>query len=293
MRDQQLLLHNFRTRRHLPVLASSAPLRDASGTISGAIGVFQDTSVLKALEQQRDRMLSTVTHDLRNPLASISGMSQILQLRAEQLEVQHRERFLHGLKAIELSARRMNAQISELLDYAQTISGRPLTLKLEVTDILGLVRGVLAQHQPATDKHTLELRSADQVIVALVDMRRLERAVANLIVNAIKYSPHGGPVVVTVARAVGPDGRWLSIQVSDSGLGIPSADMPHICEQYYRASNVAAAIPGTGIGLAGVRHTIQEHGGTITVESTVGVGTTVTLRLPQRQDVEGQTIALR
>ncbi len=293
VRDQQLLLRNARTNRGLPVLASSAPLRDASGAISGAVGVFQDTSVLKNLEQQRDRMLSTVTHDLRNPLTSISGMSQILQLRAEQLESQHRERFLHGLKTIEAGAQRMNAQIDELLDYARATSGGPLALKLESTDIVGLLRGVLAEHQPATDRHTLVLRSADQEIVALVDMRRMERAVANLVVNAIKYSPEGGPVVVSVARAVGPDGRWLSIQVSDSGLGIPPTDMSHIGEQYYRASNVAASIPGTGIGLAGVRHMIREHGGTVTIESTEGVGTTVTLRLPLRQSAEDHTIALR
>jgi two-component system sensor histidine kinase SenX3 len=74
--------------------------------------------------------------------------------------------------------------------------------------------------------------------------------------------------------------------VADSGLGIPKTDLPHMFEQYYRASNVATAIPGNGIGLAGVRHVAQSHGGTATIESTEGVGTTVTMRLPLRQDFQ-------
>jgi signal transduction histidine kinase/putative methionine-R-sulfoxide reductase with GAF domain len=292
VRDQQLLVRNASTGQDIPVLASSTPLRDGSGEISGAVSVFQDISVLRTLEQQRDHVLATVAHDLRNPLTSISGMSQILQLRVDHVDGPMRERFAKNLKTIESAARRMTVQIGELLDYAQAQAGRSLDLTLESTDAVGLLRGVLQEHQDATEKHTLELRTSEEAIMVLVDPLRLERAIANLVVNAIKYSPQGGPIVVSVARSVGSDGRWLSIEVSDSGLGIPSADVPHIFEQYYRAGNVAATIPGTGIGLAGVRHMIEKHGGTVTLASTEGAGTTVTVRLPLLQDAEVRTGAV-
>ena len=103
---------------------------------------------------------------------------------------------------------------------------------------------------------------------------------SNLLGNAIKYSPHGGTIVVSVARVAATDGPWIGVEVSDEGVGIPAADLPRIFEPYYRASNVAGSIPGNGIGLAGVRSVVQSHGGTVTLSSTEGLGTTVTLRLP-------------
>jgi signal transduction histidine kinase len=239
-----------------------------------------DLAAIQDLEQLRDRMLTTVTHDLRNPLTSISGMSQILQLRVGQLDEPVRERFAHCLRTIEAAACRMTAQINDLLDAAQLQSGRPLDLSLQPTEIVAFLQQILDEHQRSTERHTLALQASDAAIDAMIDPHRLQRVMANLLVNAIKYSPQGGPIVIFVAKALGPDGRWLSISVADRGLGIPSADLPHMFEQYYRASNVAATIPGTGIGLANVRHAIERHGGSIAIDSTEGTGTTVTVRLP-------------
>jgi two-component system phosphate regulon sensor histidine kinase PhoR len=180
----------------------------------------------------------------------------------------------------------METQISELLDYTQAQTGYALDHGLEPIDVVGLLRQVLDEHQRSTERHTLELHAAEESIMTLVDPRRLERAIANLLVNAIKYSPRGGPIVVSVARSGGSEGPWLTIAVADSGLGIPSKDLPHLFEQYYRASNVAATIPGTGIGLTNVHHMVQRHGGSMSVDSTEGVGTTVTVRLPLLQTVD-------
>ena len=279
-RGIQVLLRDTSTGRQLPFLTGAAPLRDATGAITGAVSFGQDISPLKELERQRDRVLATVTHDLRNPLTSITGMSQLLQMRTERLDAPVRASFVRSLQSIEMSARRMTAQIGELLDHARVQAGHPIDLSREPTDIIALVRGVMADHQQSTELHSLELRAAHPSIVVDVDPLRLERALANLIVNAIKYSPRGGPIVITVDRVVEPEGIWLNIAVADRGLGIPAADLPHIFEQYYRASNVASSIPGTGIGLAGVRHLVERHGGTVTLDSTEGVGTTVTIRLP-------------
>jgi len=283
VRGLQAIMRNAATGEDFPVLAGGAPLPDAAGVITGVVAVFQDISVIKAVERQRDRVLAAVAHDLRNPLTSIAGMSQLLQLRSARLEASVRERFVHSLQTIETAARNMTVQISELLDYAQAQTGRQIDLTFEPSDIVALLRRVLAEHQQSTDDHTLELRAQEEPIVAEVDPRRLERAIANLVVNAIKYSPKGGPIVVTAARTAGPDRPWLSIDVADRGLGIPSADLPRIFEQYYRASNVASTIPGTGIGLAGVRHIVERHGGSVAIESVEGKGTTVTVRLPLLQ----------
>lgn len=264
----------------VPLLISCAPLRDPDGAITGAVEVAQDISALVELERQRERMLSLVTHDLRNPLTTIVGTSQLLQQHVARVDEPARDRFTHGLRSIERAAGRMTAHIGDLLDHARALAGRPLELALEDTDIVGLLRGVLEEQQHATERHRLELRCADERIVAMVDRSRLERAVTNLVGNAVKYSPQGGPVVVSAARAVGSGGAWLSIEVIDHGIGIPSAELPRIFEQYYRASNVAATVPGNGIGLAGARRVIQQHGGTLTLASIEGEGTTVMMRLP-------------
>jgi signal transduction histidine kinase/putative methionine-R-sulfoxide reductase with GAF domain len=288
----RLLMQNAASGRDVPVLTSSVPLRDPEGRVAGAVSMCQDISAIVELERQRDRMLSMVAHDLRNPLASIVGMSQILQLQLAHVDKSMRDRFARCLTNIETAGGRMTVQIGDLLDSTRTQARRPLPMAFEAVEIVNLLCGVLEEHQGATDRHLLELRCAEESVVAIVDRLRLERAVTNLVVNAIKYSPQGGLVVLSVTRSVRPEGRWLNIKVADSGLGIPSADQPHLFEQYYRASNVIAAIPGTGIGLAGVRHIAQSHGGTVTIDSTENVGTTVTLRLPLRQDTEDRAVAV-
>jgi signal transduction histidine kinase len=100
--------------------------------------------------------------------------------------------------------------------------------------------------------------------------------VANLVSNAIKYSPNGGEVRVRL----GCEDRCAVLSVQDQGVGIPAADLPRVFEQFHRAANVAGRFKGTGLGLAGARHIVEQHGGSISLESREGVGTTVTVRLP-------------
>jgi signal transduction histidine kinase len=111
---------------------------------------------------------------------------------------------------------------------------------------------------------------------------RLARVLSNLLTNAVRYSPDGGDVTVFVSRHgdAGEPGSYAALRVQDNGLGIPSADLPHIFERYYRARNVVGRMPGSGIGLAGARQIVEAHGGTLTVKSEEGAGTQVTLRLP-------------
>jgi signal transduction histidine kinase len=109
------------------------------------------------------------------------------------------------------------------------------------------------------------------------DELRLGRVIDNLLDNAVKYSPRGGSVKVSIGTA--EDGAAV-LSVSDRGEGIPESDLPHIFERFRRGQNVEGRIPGTGIGLAGVQRIVEQHQGTIAVASKVGVGTTFTIRLP-------------
>ena len=109
---------------------------------------------------------------------------------------------------------------------------------------------------------------------------RLERVLANLVDNAIKYSPSGGAITLTIGTEEDAAGAWAVVSVRDQGLGIPAAALPRLFERFHRAENVVGRIGGTGIGLALARHTIESHGGSIAVESEEAVGSTFTIRLP-------------
>ncbi len=107
---------------------------------------------------------------------------------------------------------------------------------------------------------------------------------ARLLSNAVKYSPHGGTILVSIGRKTEGSGRQAILVVRDTGLGIPSAALPRLFDPFHRAANVVGRIPGTGLGLATARHIVEQHGGTIEVASEEGVGTTFTVTLPLGSD---------
>jgi signal transduction histidine kinase len=117
-------------------------------------------------------------------------------------------------------------------------------------------------------------------VVVTVDETRAHRVLANLLTNAIKYSPDGGPVRVTIKETDGPDGKAALLVVRDEGLGIPQGDLPYVFDRFHRGANVVGRFSGTGIGLASARDLVELYGGTISVESEEGNGSTFVVRLP-------------
>src|SRR5581483_6719818 len=113
------------------------------------------------------------------------------------------------------------------------------------------------------------------------DRARIARAIANVLSNAVKYSPAGSQIVVELRREDDPAGQWAVISVSDEGIGVPKDDLPHLFERFHRAENALLQASGTGLGLAGVRSIVEQHGGHVAVESQEGIGTTVRMRLPR------------
>ena len=276
VRGVQLTLRPAGTQRRVPVLLNSAPLRDRAGEIVGALAVFQDVERLQRLEQARDDFMAAVTHDLRSPLTTIRGMAQLLKRRLARLPGFSPE-LAEGIERIERASGRMQNLIDELLDFALLRQGRALALDLRPTDLVALAREAAGTGTMPDGVPRVRVRAEVEPVIGIWDPVRLARVIDNLVANALKYSPSTAPVEIVIAR----EGEAEAVlRVRDEGVGIPAGDLPHIFERFYRGSNVGAYTPGTGIGLAGARQIVEQHGGTITVESVEGQGTTVTVRLP-------------
>lgn len=242
--------------------------------------VQQATHELREQISARDEFMATVSHDLKSPLTFIKGMANLRRRRA--LSTPETASLTDALEQIEASAGRMAQQLDELVDASRLQAGRPIELRRASTDLVALARQVVAEHQQTTDRHALHVDSQHPDIVGTWDEPRLARVLGNLIGNAIKYSPRGGVIEVSLAvyEEPNPPHKAAVLRVRDVGEGIPETDLPHIFEKFRRGKNVEGRIPGTGIGLAGVRRIIELHNGKIHVESQLGHGTTVTVHLP-------------
>jgi PAS domain S-box-containing protein len=243
------------------------------GAVVGIVASLSDITKQRELQQMKTEVMSLVTHELRTPLTAIQGMSEVLA----QFDVDpDRRREMH--LAINEESKRLARMIDEYLDITRLEAGaRPLrktTLRVDA-----LVERVLLLLGPLASSHSIPLTTEfdKDLPVVMADPDLLAQAVTNVIANAIKYSPPSGEIRVSVRT----DGSDLVIEVADKGYGIASEDVERIFEKFYRVPRVESADePGTGLGLAFVREIMDSHGGYVTVESEVGVGSTFTLRLP-------------
>ncbi|HEY7294573.1 MAG TPA: ATP-binding protein [Dehalococcoidia bacterium] len=230
--------------------------------------------------RQRDEFLAAVSHDLRSPLSTIKGSAQLIARRLAATAMQDTDAAfaVQLAQGIVGAAATITDMVDQLLDLARQDAGQPLALDLRETDLVALVRTAIEQRQILSPDHRFAAELPPEPLVGLWDATRLRRVLENLLGNAVKYSPTGGEITVVLSRDAGS--REAILSVTDQGLGIPAADLPHVFERFHRGANVVAQIPGTGIGLAGTRQIVEQHGGTIALESVEGAGTTVTVRLP-------------
>jgi signal transduction histidine kinase len=222
----------------------------------------------------RDEFLSSAAHELKTPLTSIKGYAQTLERRARELDEPMRARFA-GLQRIDAASTRMARTIDELLDLARLRLGQKIELDRNVADLVTIARDSVAEHAAMSAGHRISFDARVPSLIGEWDGRRLEHVISNLISNAVKFSPAGGDVVVTVDQVEGD----AVLAVRDQGVGIVPEDRAAIFERFRRGSNVKG-IPGTGIGLTLAKEIVQAHGGQVFVESAPGKGSTFTLRLP-------------
>ncbi len=228
----------------------------------------------------RDELFSLATHDLKGPLQLISLNAQMLhrQLPEDALGPAVENR----LDTIVRAAHRM----SDLIDhFLRMTRGQERPLQRRWVDLLTLVRAKVREVESAAPRHRLVLHVEGGDFSGHWDDANLERVLDNLLGNAVKYSPAGGTITVTLAEETpGPQG-WVRVCVEDEGIGIPARDVPNVFERFHRGGNVDPRVSGSGVGLASARRLVELHGGTIEVESEEGQGSRFTVRLPRELHV--------
>jgi signal transduction histidine kinase len=192
------------------------------------------------------------------------------------------ERDERALQQIVSQSNRLHRLIETLLDISRADQGA-IELTCTPLDLATVARRVVAEIAPGLERHTIETPAEGEPLLVYGDELRLEQVLYNLITNAVKYMPNGGMVRVKLLA----EAERAGIAVVDEGLGIPAEAVPHLFERYYRAANVNHRhISGIGLGLAVVQQIVRLHGGTITVESAEGAGSTFTIRLPRHRGGE-------
>lgn len=238
---------------------------------------------LRELDAVKQRFTAMLVHDLKAPLASTRMLIELLKaLLADKIDAEIQE----IMRGVELSADRTLQLINEMLEVMRA---EKTTLQLDLQPVSPRVflEAALATSRPLADEKLQTLRSVipDDLPTLLADAGKLERAVTNLLANAIKFTPEGGEITldasVIVGRGVERGRELLLIQVIDTGPGIPEQDLPYIFDPYRQATSRRGV--GVGLGLAIVRSIVAAHGGNVTARSQVGVGTNFIMTLPVRQ----------
>jgi two-component system phosphate regulon sensor histidine kinase PhoR len=263
-------------RQHFQVI--TAPI--VGGGEWTTLVVVRDLTDVKRVEQVRRDFVANVSHELRTPLASIKSVIETLQSGALDDQVAAQD----FLSRADAEVDRLVQIVEELLELSRIESGRVPLARQPVR--MGEVLAVAVERlRPQAEKEglTLTLEVPPDLPPVIGDAERLEQAAVNLLHNAIKFTPRGGSIRVSAHREDGA----VTVSVSDTGVGIAPEDLPRIFERFYkvdRARAQAAAGPsgsgGTGLGLAVVKHTVEAHGGTVSVESEMGRGSTFSFSIP-------------
>ena len=249
-------------------LSRRVPYANRPDEIGDLARAFNQTlERLERLFRTQQRLLADVSHELRTPLTTMRGNLDLIERMGEADP--------ESISAIQLEIERMTRLVGDLLLLARADSGGlPLERKpVEVDNILFDVYRQVAMLNPPVD---VKLVDVDQVTV-LGDADRLKQLFLNLVENAIKYTPEGGSVELSLSKK----GGWAQFEVCDTGIGIPPENLSHIFDRFYRVDKARArAHGGSGLGLSIAKWIAQAHGGAIRVKSQLGEGTTFTVTLP-------------
>lgn len=223
------------------------------------------------LNALRSRIVAVTSHELRTPLAVMRLSSDLLLRYGERLSSERREA---QLRQIQAGIERMVHLIDDVLIYNRLDSGRR-SFSLQPLDVAALCQEIIGEYTALHDDHCFELTVIGTRRDVAVDGGLLRYTIANLVSNAVKYSPCDTTIRIRLTYRAGE----IVLEVQDEGIGIPPEDQPHIFEPFYRAQNTDSVL-GTGLGLSIVRQAVEMHAGTIVYESNVGAGSTFTVTLP-------------
>jgi signal transduction histidine kinase len=267
-------------RRDLEV--SAAPVRGPRGEVAAGVMTLHDITDLLSSEREREQFLSIVSHELRTPLTPLKALAQLVRSRMRRAKAQGTELDMESLDrnlaAIERQVDRMNGLVNDLLSVSRAEKGS-LSMDRMPYDLAMVVREVVQRYIDATleeGRHSFTLE-APASLPAHGDQSRVEQLLMNLVGNAVKYSPTGGPVHVALAA----HDRSAEIAITDEGIGITQDDIVKLGHPFVRGAGRAATFAGMGVGLYVARIVAEAHAGSLALESDGdGKGTTVRVKLP-------------
>lgn len=248
-----------------------------------ALVIHQDVRRLKEVEYAKDEFIGIAAHELRQPLAVLKASLGTLVLQTARghgtpLAVWQQE----TIQDLEQATDRLNQLTEDLLDVSRLQAGQ-LVLRYTSTNLVSLVERLVKRLQKIATRHQFVFHAAQPILEAMIDAQRIEQVLSNLLTNALKYSPQGGSIEVTVGKDSADHAG--EIQVQDRGIGIPLHQQARIFGRFMRADNaLAAGISGTGLGLYLCRGLVEQHAGRLWFESAEETGTTFFLSLPLSSD---------
>ncbi|ACK72927.1 response regulator receiver sensor signal transduction histidine kinase [Gloeothece citriformis PCC 7424] len=266
--------------------------RELRVTIEIALSRHQaETEIQQALElaqmlrkeaeiqsQLKSQYISLASHEFRNPLTNIKAWAQLLQLYGHTWSEEKQQK---SLERIQIAAEQMNQLLEDISTLGRTDIDKNFFHPVQI-NLSQFCENLLKIHQIMIgDKYSLTLICEGNCEEIYLDEHLLAHLLNNLISNGVKYSPHGGKIILKLSCQE----TEIILQVQDQGIGIPQGDLHHLFEPFQRATNVGS-IPGTGLGLVIVKRVVELHGGTINIQSKEGKGTTFIIRLPRRSTID-------
>ena len=282
--------------RRIHVSLSVSPIKDQNGRIVGGAKIARDITLRRQIEQERDRaleqerqgrtlaeaanrakdaFLAMVSHELRSPLSPILSWAHMLRMRTLD-----EQKTMRALETIERSARAQAQLIDDLLDISRIVAGK-FRLEVRPVDLAAVIEQAVDVVRPAADAKAIRLQLLLDTETGMLagDPARLQQVVWNLVSNAVKFTPKGGRVQITLERV----NSHVEIAVTDTGRGLSAEFLPHVFERFQQSETGSTrSHGGLGLGLAIVRHIVELHGGSVFAESPgVGQGATFTVKLPR------------
>jgi signal transduction histidine kinase len=272
-----LAQRQFNLRRNIYILSVAVVML---AILFGGFLAIKSTAKELELAKLKSEFVSTVSHELRTPLASIRYLTELLQ----RGRVQGNNKKQHYYETITRESGRLSRLIENILDFSKIEAGMK-EYQLEETDIAELARDVSSRFDEQVDRKEFIIESevSNQMPKVLADKEAISRVLFNLLDNALKYSGK----IQKVSLRVWPDAESIFLEVQDEGIGISKQDQKKIFEKFYRTAGARESdIKGSGIGLTLVAHIVKAHGGEVLLESDVGKGTKVTIKLPAKRKMD-------
>jgi PAS domain S-box-containing protein len=256
-------------RRHYEIV--SLPIWEKEGDLIGVLSIVRDMTEFKELDRIRSDFLTHASHQLKTPVGLIQGFSDTMVKHADMEE----DRRLHFLKLIHSEASRLGSLIENLLDFTR-LESKTMPVEMERVQVEAVLEEILPAVRGKAEEKGIRFHTSLESSLPVIETDRkcLMEVLQNILDNSLKFTPRGGKITV----GVGQDRERLELMVSDTGSGIEEGDLPHIFDKFYVGRSTGR--PGTGLGLFLAKEIIDSVGGSITVTSREGRGTTVKIMLP-------------